>query len=69
MNSTPIHPDCKTKNRRKNMETKNCTSDITFDQARYTIEWSDIENTEADYDNYLNNLKNVFRQGTKIIYS
>ncbi|WP_294284701.1 hypothetical protein [uncultured Chryseobacterium sp.] len=51
------------------METKNCTSDITFDQARYTIEWSDIENTEADYDNYLNNLKNVFRQGTKIIYS
>jgi hypothetical protein len=51
------------------METKNCTSDVTFDQALYTIEWSDIENTEADYDNYPNNLKNVFRQGTKIIYS
>ncbi|WP_185151742.1 hypothetical protein [Chryseobacterium sp. SN22] len=51
------------------METKNCTSDVTFDQTPYTIEWSDIENTEADYDNYLNNLKNVFRQGTKIIYS
>ena len=51
------------------METKNCTSDLTFDQAFYTIKWSDIENAEADYDHYLNNLKNVFRQGTKIIYS
>jgi hypothetical protein len=48
------------------METKNYTPDVTFNQALYTIEWSDIENTEADYDNYLNNLKNVFRQGMKI---
>ncbi len=51
------------------METKNCISDLTFDQALYTIEWSDIENAEADYENYLNNPKNVFRHGTKIIYS
>jgi hypothetical protein len=48
------------------METKNYSPKATFDQALYTIEWSDIENTEADYDNYLNNLKNVFRQGMKI---
>ncbi|MDQ1159816.1 hypothetical protein QE422_000184 [Chryseobacterium sp. SORGH_AS 447] len=50
------------------METRNCTSETAFKEL-YTIEWSDIENTEADYDNYLNNLKNVFRQGTRIIYS
>jgi hypothetical protein len=48
------------------METKNYSPKVTFNQTRYTIEWSDIENTEADYENYLNNLKNVFRQGTKI---
>lgn len=68
MNSLLIHPDFNTKNRKKNMETRNCTSETAFKEL-YTIEWSDIENTEADYDNYLNNLKNVFRQGTRIIYS
>lgn len=64
-----IYPNFNTKNHKKNMETNNCTSDVDFDKEIYTIEWSDIENAEADYDNYLNNLKNFFRQGKKIIYS
>ncbi len=69
MNSLLIKPDFNTKNRKQNMETRTYTTDANFNNELYTIEWSDIENTEADYDNYLNNLKNVFRQGTKIIYS
>ncbi|WP_294201658.1 hypothetical protein [uncultured Chryseobacterium sp.] len=51
------------------MKARTYTSDVNCNQELYTIEWSDIENAEADYDNYLNNLKIVFRQSTKIIYS
>ncbi len=69
MNSVLIKPDFNTKNRIQNMETRTYTPDANFNNELYTIEWSDIENTEADYDNYLNNLKIVFRQGTKIISS
>lgn len=46
----------------KNMETPNHNPDITFDDELYTIEWSDIENAEMDYENYLNDIENFFRE-------
>ncbi|MCE3075336.1 hypothetical protein [Chryseobacterium gwangjuense] len=44
------------------METPKHNPNITFDEDLYTIEWSDIENTEIDYDNYLNDIENFFRE-------
>lgn len=44
------------------METPNHNQDMPIDEDLYTIEWSDIENTEIDYDNYLNDIENFFRQ-------
>ncbi len=44
------------------METPNRQPDILFDEELYTIEWSDIENAEIDYENYLNDIENFFRQ-------
>lgn len=44
------------------METSNHNTDILFDEDLYTIEWSDIENTEIDYENYLNDIENFFRE-------
>jgi len=46
----------------QNMETPNHHTDIIFDEDLYTIEWSDIENAEMDYENYLNDIENFFRQ-------
>ncbi|WP_344832613.1 hypothetical protein [Chryseobacterium ginsenosidimutans] len=46
----------------QNMETPNHNPDIIFDEELYTIEWSDIENAEIDYDNYLNDIENFFRE-------
>ncbi|MDH6251801.1 hypothetical protein M2347_001528 [Chryseobacterium sp. H1D6B] len=46
----------------QDMETPNHTSDIIFDQDIYTINWSDIENTEIDYENYLNDIENFFKE-------
>ena len=43
----------------QNIETPN--HNILFDEDLYTIEWSDIENTEMDYENYLNDIENFFR--------
>lgn len=43
------------------METLPHLSDIIFDEDLYTIEWSDIENAEIDYENYLNEIENFFR--------
>lgn len=45
----------------QNMETLPHLSDIIFDEDLYTIEWSDIENAEIDYENYLNEIENFFR--------
>lgn len=45
-----------------NMETSNHNPDIIFDEDLYTIEWSDIENAEMDYENYLNDIENFFRE-------
>ena len=42
------------------METPKYNPDTTFDEELYTIEWSDIENAEIDYDNYLNDIEKFF---------
>ncbi|KFE98583.1 hypothetical protein IX39_14210 [Chryseobacterium formosense] len=46
----------------KNMETPNHNSDIIINDDLYTINWSDIENTEIDYENYLDDIENFFRE-------
>lgn len=43
------------------METPTQNTDTIFDEDLYTIEWSDIENAEMDYENYLNDIENFFR--------
>ncbi|NIF05620.1 hypothetical protein F3J23_09205 [Chryseobacterium sp. Tr-659] len=45
-----------------NMETPDHNTDIPFDEDLYTIEWSDIENAEMDYENYLNDIESFFRE-------
>lgn len=65
MNSTFINagqPEICSTFKTPNMETPNHKSDILFDEELYTIEWSDIENAEIDYENYLNDIENFFRQ-------
>lgn len=44
------------------METPNHNIYTIFDEDLYTINWSDIENTEIDYDNYLDEIENFFRE-------
>ncbi|MCJ8152626.1 hypothetical protein MKJ01_02475 [Chryseobacterium sp. SSA4.19] len=44
------------------MEIPNHNSDMVFDEDLYTIDWSDIENTEADYEHYINDIETFFRQ-------
>ncbi|SFT55198.1 hypothetical protein SAMN05421857_1537 [Chryseobacterium formosense] len=44
------------------METPNHNSDIIINDDLYTINWSDIENTEIDYENYLDDIENFFRE-------
>jgi hypothetical protein len=46
----------------QNMETPDHKTDIVFDENLYTIEWSDIENAEMDYENYLNTIENFWRE-------
>lgn len=70
MNSTFIYAEqpkvCSKLNQHQittqNMETPNHKTDILFDEDLYTVEWSDIENAEMDYENYLNDIENFFRQ-------
>ncbi|MFC3160222.1 hypothetical protein SAMN05443633_102456 [Chryseobacterium arachidis] len=69
MNSTLINAgqpetcsNFNTKIQTQNMETPNHNPDILFDEDLYTIEWSDIENAEMDYENYLNDIENFFHQ-------
>ncbi|AZB31170.1 hypothetical protein EB354_18960 [Chryseobacterium balustinum] len=45
----------------QNMETSNHNSDTISKKDLFTIEWSDIENAEIDYENYLNDIENFFR--------
>lgn len=56
--SSIYHPHLTT----KNMETLDHNTDTTFDTDLYTIEWSDIEHAEVDYENYLNDIENFFRE-------
>ena len=46
----------------QNMETPNHNSDIVFNENLYTITWTDIENAEIDYENYLDDIENFFRE-------
>ncbi len=46
----------------QNMETPNHNPDKNFDEDLYTIEWSDIENAEIDYENYLSDIENFFKE-------
>lgn len=46
----------------QNMETPDHNPDTVFDKDLYTIEWSDIEHAEVDYENYLNDIENFFRE-------
>lgn len=54
--------NCNQNNSTLSMETPKNNSNITINENLYTIEWSDIENTEIDYDNYLNDIENFFRE-------
>lgn len=44
------------------MDTPNHNSDIVFNENLHTINWSDIENTEIDYENYIDDIENFFRE-------
>jgi len=44
------------------MESPDYNTAPTFEKDTYTINWSDIENIEIDYDNYLNEIENFFRE-------
>ena len=46
----------------QNMETPHHNSTILFNEDLYTISWTDIENTEIDYENYLDDIENFFRE-------
>jgi len=45
-----------------NMELPDHNTDLILDKDVYTINWSDIENTEIDYDNYLKEIENFLRE-------
>lgn len=47
------------------METPNHSSETVFNEDLYTIDWKDIENTEIDYENCLNDIENFFREDFK----
>lgn len=44
------------------MQTPTHQTDTTWDESFYTIEWSDIENAEIDYENYLSDIENFFKE-------
>lgn len=54
--------NCKQNNLTTSMEIPNPNSNTPLNENLYTIEWSDIENAEIDYENYLNDLENFFRE-------
>lgn len=49
----------------RHMETTNHNSDIVFNEDLYTIDWTEIENTEIDYENYLSDIETFFREDFK----
>ncbi|ASK31422.1 hypothetical protein CEY12_15475 [Chryseobacterium sp. T16E-39] len=65
MNSPLINagqPEICSTHKTPNMETPNHNPDIIFDTDLYTIEWSDIENVEIDYENYLDDIELFFKE-------
>lgn len=47
------------------MEIINDNPEILLNENLYTISWSDIENVEPDYENYLNEIENFFRENSE----
>jgi len=47
------------------MEAPDYNTDTIIDSDTYTISWSDIENTEPDYENYLNDIENFFKENSE----
>ncbi|PWN68466.1 hypothetical protein C1631_017385 [Chryseobacterium phosphatilyticum] len=45
-----------------NMEIAQHNTNVIFNEIPYTIEWRDIENVEIDYENYLDDIENFFRE-------
>jgi len=66
LNSTSIYtgqPEtCPLNLKAPNMETPDHNPDTAFDTDLYTIEWSDIEHAEMDYENYLNDIEHFFKE-------
>lgn len=52
----------KTSKHKNNMESPDHNTDLILDKDIYTVKWDDIENTEIDYDNYLNEIESFFRE-------
>ena len=44
------------------MESPDHNTDLILDKDIYTVKWDDIENTESDHDNYLNEIESFFRE-------
>ncbi|WP_165828324.1 hypothetical protein [Chryseobacterium phosphatilyticum] len=44
------------------MEIAQHNTNVIFNEIPYTIEWRDIENVEIDYENYLDDIENFFRE-------
>ncbi|MEG1590427.1 hypothetical protein [Chryseobacterium sp.] len=47
------------------MEIINDNPEILLNENLYTISWSDIENEEPDYENYLTEIENFFRENSE----
>ncbi|WP_185146900.1 hypothetical protein [Chryseobacterium echinoideorum] len=44
------------------MENNNYKPEVAIEDTFYTINWTDIENEEPDYENYINEIENFFRE-------
>lgn len=65
MNSTfscAEQPEICSKQNQQSRELSDHNTDTISGKELYTIEWSDIENAEMDYENYLNDIENFFRE-------
>ncbi|WES96649.1 hypothetical protein P2W68_17590 [Chryseobacterium arthrosphaerae] len=65
MNSTfscAEQPEIRSKQNQQDGELSDHNTDTISGEELYTIEWSDIENAEMDYENYLNDIENFFRE-------
>lgn len=45
-----------------NMEKNNYNIEVSMEDAFYTVPRNEIENEESDYENFLNEIENFFRE-------